>query len=533
MTLVKKINKNKSQPPVVLVILDGWGLAPAGPDNAISQAKTPTFDWLWQHCPKTTLHAHGKYVGLPSGQVGNSEAGHLNIGGGRIVEQEAVEISKAIANGTFFKNSAFLEAIHHVQQYKSQLHLMGILSGKQCPHMSPEHIISFSRLVKKYKLRLLFHFFADGRDAPPKAVLDFWQDLEARLQGNFQVASVSGRLYLDRKKKWTRTEKIYNALVLGKARYKAKNLTQAVKQAYARGETDEFIEPTLIRNSIVSPADNISDGDSVVFFNLRSDRARQLTKPFVQEQFEELNQDAFVRQKKLNNLKFVAMTDFGPELGPVLTAFPAKDIEETLPKVLAQGYKELYIAESEKYAHVTYFFNGGHSKAVAGENRILIKSKDVVSYDQVPAMSAPEVTNIVIKSLENNWYNFICLNFANSDMLGHTGNLEATALGCQIVDDNLAKILKLIKSQKGYLIVTADHGNAEDMSYVKKKNGIKPLRNTMHTDNPVPFIVFSPKKIKLKQDKKPVGCLADIAPTVLELSGLSPSKPMKGESLLN
>ncbi|MFH1713481.1 MAG: 2,3-bisphosphoglycerate-independent phosphoglycerate mutase [Candidatus Jacksonbacteria bacterium] len=535
MSQTRQALKNKGRPPLALVILDGWGLAPAGPYNAISQAKTPCFDNLWQNYPHTMLCAHGFCAGLPKDQVGNSEAGHLNIGAGRVVIQDSVNISEAINDKTFFKNPAFLEAIQHAKQYNSQLHLMGILSWDQCPHMSPDHIIALSRLVARHQIKVFLHFFTDGRDAPKHEALKIWQRLQTQLAPDTcEPASVTGRLYLDRKKEWPRTEVIYNALVLGQAENEAPSLEQAIENSYKQGLSDEFIKPVLIRNSRVTAKNNISDNDSIIFYNLRSDRARQLAKPFVQEDFEELNQGAFNRRKVLRNIKFVAMTDFGPDLGQVLTAFPSRDIQQTLPMVLGDHYKQLYISEMEKYAHITYFLNGGFKSPVAGESRILIKSPAVDSYDKAPKMSSKEITELVIENLHQKWYNFIALNFPNADMVGHTGNLQAAQKGCEAVDQCLRKILKCIKAYKGQAIIVADHGNAEVMYSPELEAIDKDPVNTMHTTNPVPFIIYTDKKIKLKgQDsQKPAGRLADVAPTLLDLVELGKPKEMTGESLI-
>jgi 2,3-bisphosphoglycerate-independent phosphoglycerate mutase len=527
MSKIAKSLQTKDRPPLVLTILDGWGLAQPGPYNAVSQAKTPVFDRLWSQYPRSKLYAHGKHVGLPERQVGNSEAGHLNIGAGRIVKQDAVYIFNAISDGTFFKNPAFLEAIHHAEQYKAKLHVMGILSGSQCPHMSPEHVIALARLAERHKVRVLLHFFTDGRDAPPQAALSLWRELESKLPAkSCVVASVTGRLYLDRKKKWERTEKIYQLLVLGQAQYQARSLEAALGHAYKRGENDEFIKPTLIRNKQVTSQDNFSDNDSIIFFNLRSDRARQLTKPFVQEDFEALNQGAFTRTKVLRNIKFVAMTDFGPDLGPVLTAFPSRDVQRSLPMVLGRYYKQLYISEMEKYAHVTYFLNGGYKEPVASEDRVLVKSQDVDSYAQTPAMSTMDITKVVVESLKNKWYNFVCMNFCNADMLGHTGNAAAALQGLAMADQCLGKVLSQVKSQHGELIVVADHGNAENMGTLTPKGEL--VVNTMHTTNLVPFIIFTDKRIKLKT----IGKLGDIAPTMLDLVGIRKPKEMTGKSLI-
>src|SRR3989338_6963499 len=301
-----KKTKQLERPPFILVILDGWGVAPASSSNAISLAKKPTYDYLVEHYPHTLLYAHGAHVGLPEDQVGNSEAGHLNIGSGRVVTQDAVYISEAINDGTFFKNSAFIEAFQHLEETKGRLHLIGILSGDQCPHMSPDHVIALAKMAHERGVKIFFHFFTDGRDSPPQSSLHAWRNLCSRIPyGSCVVASIAGRLYLDRKKDWRRTESVYNMLVLGEAAHEAGTFEEAVLGAYAREETDEFIKTTLIRNDHVTAHDIVADGDSVIFYNLRSDRARQLAKPFVQEEFERLNQDAFNRKKVLRAIKFV------------------------------------------------------------------------------------------------------------------------------------------------------------------------------------------------------------------------------------
>jgi 2,3-bisphosphoglycerate-independent phosphoglycerate mutase len=351
--------------------------------------------------------------------------------------------------------------------------------------------------------------------------------------GVCEIGSVSGRLYLDRKKTWERTEQIYNALVLGKSDYEAKDFESAIEAAYKRGESDEFISPTIIRNSAVTATDNISDGDSIIFYNLRSDRARQFTKPFVQEQFEHANQDPFRRAKILKNIRFVAMTDFGPDLGPVLTAYPSRDVHQSLPMVLKKHYRQLYISETEKYAHITYFLNGGYTEPVAGEHRILVRSKDVRSYKDAPEMSAKEITSVVLEVLREKWYNFICINFPNADMVGHTGDIKAAVITCQTIDHSIRDILQEVEKQNGEAVIIADHGNAENMGEEVGENNERVI-NTMHEKNPVPFIIYTKKKIALKgQDSDESSCkLADIAPTILALEDIPKPKDMTGESLI-
>lgn len=528
-----KKTSNNSAHPLVLAILDGWGLAAPGPYNAITQAVTPTMDKLWAECPHTTLTAHGVDVGLPPNQVGNSEAGHLNLGAGRVVTQDSVIISQAIADGSFNKHPAFLKAINHIKEHRSQLHIMGILSGDQCPHMSPDHVAALSRFAAEHHVPTVWHFFTDGRDSLPHAALQHWQYLSSLITDHpLRIGTIAGRLYLDRKKDWKRTEQLYNALVLGKAEQQTTSIEDAVEQAYERGESDEFIAPTLIRNNQVTARDNISDNDAIIFFNLRSDRARQLTRPFVQHDFEQVSDRAFQRCKILRNIKFVAMTDFGPDLDNVETAFPARLVPKSLPFALNHGCRQLYISEMEKYAHVTYFFNGGYKEPVAGESRILVRSKDVDSYDETPKMSSPEIAKVILESLRQNWYDFICVNFCNADMLGHTGNSRAARQGCEIVDQCLGKIYKLLKSQGGNLVVVADHGNAEIMGE-KTKNG-EEIINTTHETSPVPLIIYSARQIKLRPGTldKPAGRLADVAPTILDLIGIEKPEEMSGESLI-
>jgi 2,3-bisphosphoglycerate-independent phosphoglycerate mutase len=388
-------------------------------------------------------------------------------------------------------------------------------------------------LVSQHKTRALLHFFTDGRDSPPCAARQLWEKLKALFVAKscVFVASVSGRIYLDRKKTWERTEKIYNALVLGTSDYRVPDIETGIQLAYQRGETDEFIQPTLVRNKDVTAKDNISDNDSIIFYNLRSDRARQFTKPFVQQDFESLNQNSFNRFKILRNLKFVAMTDFGPDLN-VLTAFPSRDVPNTLPVALGPFYRQLYMSETEKYAHVTYFFNGGYKNPVAGEGRILVKSKAVDSYDKVPAMSVKEIADVAVETLRNKWYNFICVNFSNADMVGHTGNIEAARKGCEAVDRAVKKIWEVVKGEKGEMIITADHGNAENMYNPESK-----VVDTMHETDPVPLVIYTKKPIKLKgQDytdiSQAAGKLGDIAPTILDLAGIEKPKEMTGESLI-
>ncbi|MCK4540356.1 2,3-bisphosphoglycerate-independent phosphoglycerate mutase [Candidatus Parcubacteria bacterium] len=526
--MLKKIKNNNL--PLILIILDGWGIDKANKGNAITLAKIPVLDFLFKKYPFTKLRAHGKYVGLPVKQVGNSEAGHMNIGAGRLVEQDVVKISRSIKDGTFFKNSAFLGAIRHVHKMNSKIHVMGMLSNGQSPHSDPKHFIALLSLLKKNKVEnVSLHLFTDGRDSPQYASLQLVDDLEKYFFNNEKIATIMGRFYaMDRKKKWERTEKAYDALVLNKGRL-AKNAQDAITQSYNRGDSDEFIEPCVIgehggKNS------RISDGDSVIFFNLRSDRSRQLAKVFVQNNFDKMNPGAFNRKKQLKHLYFVAMTDFGPDLDDILTAYPGIDLQNTLPMALS-GLRQLYIAETEKYAHVTYFLNGGYSGQVGDEDQYMIPSPDVKSYDQTPAMSSEKLSKKVIDNLclkpsgRKSWkYDFTLLNFAAPDMVGHTGNIKAGIKCCEAVDKCVSDIVEAYLKINGTVIITADHGNVEKMLNLKTGE-----IHTEHTVNPVPFVIINKntRNIKLKRN----GILGDIAPTVLKIVNKKIPKEMTGKSL--
>jgi 2,3-bisphosphoglycerate-independent phosphoglycerate mutase len=510
--------------PTVLCILDGFGLAPPSKANAISLAKMPAYHHLWQKYPHTQLQASGKYAGLPNKQVGNSEAGHMNIGAGRIVEQDSVRILNSIKDGTFYKNPAFWGAIKHIRRNKSDLHLMGLLCNDQSPHADPRHLQALLELFRRKGVKQIFlHLFTDGRDSPPYIAIKLLRRLKASFKNGEIVATVMGRFYaMDRKKSWDRTEKAYNAMVLGEG-YKVDNSEDAILHAYGRKETDEFIPSSVIYYQ-GKPGGLIKNDDALVFFNLRSDRARQITKPFVQQDFEAKSGfERFQRKKILKNLYFVALTDFGPDLDLVISAFPSAEIVGTLPMVL-EKYRQLYIAETEKFAHMTYFFNGGYADPIAGEDRVKISSPDVSRYDKKPAMSAREITAQVLKVLKKNQYQFIAINFANPDMLGHTGNIPAAVKGLEVVDECLGKIFNTLKEKDGNLIITADHGNCDEMLDLKTGEIV-----TEHSKNPVPFILVSDQYKRRRLNK---GFLGNIAPTVLATMGIKKSPQMKGESLI-
>lgn len=510
---------------VILIILDGWGLSKERRGNAALQARTPNFDYYWSHYPRTQLCAHGDCVGLPNNQDGNSEAGHLNMGAGRVVLQDAVYISESVKDGTFFKNTAFIEAIKHTRKYKTKLHLMGLLSGEESPHMMPEHLYALLEFTRREKIRpVVLHLFTDGRDSSQHGAIKFLGKLKKEFKNGEVIGSVIGRVYaMDRKKNWKNIEKAYDLLTLGKGE-QVESAEEAITRSYNRGITDEFISPfSIFKNG--KPIGTIDDNDAVLFFNFRSDRARELTKTFVQSDFNKLNPNSFKRKKTPKNIRFVAMTDFGPYLPHILTAFPSRDITNTLPFLL-KDFQQLYIAESEKYAHVTFFFNGGFAKPVAGEERIEIPSLCIDHYDEKPEMSILKVKDAVKERIKKKKHNFICVNFANPDMIGHTGNLEAGIKCCEIVDRCAGEVVETGLKNNFTSIITADHGNIEEM--INLETGEV---DTKHSKNPVPFILvshdFKRGEIKLKNGK-----LGNIAPTVLKLMKIEKSKEMVEKSLL-
>lgn len=518
-----KGKKKENVLPMILLVLDGWGITDLNKGNPFSFAKTPFFDELLQNYPNTSIRAHGKYIGLSHNKPGNSEAGHMNIGAGRIVEQDAVRIDKSIKNGTFFRNSAFLGAIRHIKKMKSKLHIMGMISVGESPHSDIKHLTALLGLLKKEKVENVYvHFFTDGRDSPKYSSLELIDDFEKNHLNGYKIATIIGRFYaMDRKKEWSRTEKAYDALTSGISR-RAESVKLAITESYNRGDSDEFIEPYKIKNHENT---RIENGDSVLFFNLRSDRSRQLTKAFVQENFLKMNPGAFKRKKKLKHLYFVSMTDFGPDLDDVLTAYPGIDIEDTLPMQL-EDLKQLYIAETEKYAHVTYFFNGGYSGVVANEEQFMVKSPSVKSYDEVPMMSSEKLTRVVVGNLRKNKYDFTVLNFAAPDMIGHTGNIKAAIKCIKGTDKLISEVVEAYLKKDGTVIITADHGNIEKMINLETEEIF-----TEHTTNLVPFIIVNKKlsdEIKLRKN----GNLSDIAPTILELMNRKKSAKMKGKSLI-
>ena len=506
-----------SKKPTVLMILDGYGLSDKTEGNAVKQAKTPVMDKLIAKYPFVQGEASGMAVGLPDGQMGNSEVGHTNMGAGRIVYQMLVKISKSIQDGDFFENKALVAAMENCKKNDSALHLMGLLSpGGVHSHM--EHLYGLLEMAKKNGLEKVYvHAYLDGRDVPPSSAAEYMEELVAKIKeiGVGSVATISGRFYaMDRDNAWDREEKAYSALVYGEG-VQADDPVQAIKDSYANDVTDEFMLPTVVDKNGM-----IHENDSVIFFNFRPDRARQLTRAFVDPEF-----TGFERRNGYFPLTFVCMAQYDAEMPNVLVAFPPEELKMTFGEYLAKhGKKQLRLAETQKYAHVTFFFNGGEEKQYEGEDRILVPSPKVETYDQKPEMSAYEVTDKVLEAISNDKYDCIILNFANTDMVGHTGSLPAAIKAVEAVDECVGKIVKLVEEKQGNLIITADHGNAEQM--IDYKTG-EP--HTAHTTNPVPIILVTPDEtLNLKENGK----LADLAPTMLDLMNLKKPEEMTGESLL-
>nr|Q46D52.1 RecName: Full=2,3-bisphosphoglycerate-independent phosphoglycerate mutase 1; Short=BPG-independent PGAM 1; Short=Phosphoglyceromutase 1; Short=iPGM 1 [Methanosarcina barkeri str. Fusaro] len=514
------LHMTQAKKPLMLIILDGWGYREAREGNAILAARTPNLDHLIEEYPWCFLEASGEAVGLPEGQMGNSEVGHLNIGAGRIVYQDLTRINFSIRKGDFFKNPAFLGAISNAKANDSSLHLMGLVSYGGV-HSYMAHIHALIKLAQQEGVKKVYiHAFLDGRDVPPKAALKDIEELDAfcKENGNAKIATISGRYYaMDRDKRWDRTKLAYDALTMGVAPYKTPDAETAVSEAYKRGETDEFVKPTVITDSEGKPEAVIKDNDSIIFFNFRPDRARQLTWAFVNKDFEN-----FPREKH-PKVYYVCMAQYDETLDLPI-AFPPEELENVLGEVLSkQGLAQLRIAETEKYAHVTFFLNGGQEKCYEGEDRCLIPSPKIATYDLKPEMSAYEVTEEVIGRIRSGKYDVIVLNFANMDMVGHTGIFEAAVKAVEAVDSCVGKIATVLKEVGGVAIITADHGNAEQM-----ENPTTEEPHTAHTSNPVKCIYFGNDEVKgLKNGK-----LCDLAPTLLELLKIRKPEEMTGESLI-
>ena len=497
--------------PTTLIIMDGFGLAPAAADNAVSLANTPVLDKLFREYAHTTLSASGLDVGLPAGQMGNSEVGHTNIGGGRVVFQDLPRISRAIEDGSFFKNEAYNKAMDDCLKNDSSLHLYGLLSDGGV-HSHIEHLFALLQMAKDKGLTKVYvHCFLDGRDVSPTSGKDFVQELQDKCAqlGVGKIATVMGRYYaMDRDKRWERVQMAYDAMVYGEGHHSSDPVA-AVAESYANGVTDEFVEPVVI-----DPDGTISDNDSIIFFNYRPDRAREITRAIVDPDF-----DGFARE--LFPTTYVCNTEYDASMPNVLVAWPRIAVKNGLGEYLSSmGMTQLRIAETEKYAHVTFFFNGGVEKQYPGEDRVLVPSPKVATYDLQPEMSAFEVCDKCVERIESGDYDVIILNFANCDMVGHTGVLEAAIKAVETVDTCVGRVVDATLKMGGIAMVTADHGNAEDM---KQPDG-SPM--TAHTTNLVPFILCG-----AGTELRP-GRLADIAPTILDVMGLACPEEMDGKTLI-
>ncbi|TSC83759.1 MAG: 2,3-bisphosphoglycerate-independent phosphoglycerate mutase [Parcubacteria group bacterium Gr01-1014_13] len=509
----------------LLIIVDGWGVGDQKePGNPITPKTAPNYFAMLKKFPNCKLEASGESVGLFKGQEGNSEAGHLNLGAGRVVKQDALFISDSIEDGTFFKNNAFHQALHHVKKYKTSVHLMGLLSNHNSAHSCPEHLYALLDLLYKENIKKVYlHLFTDGRDSGQFQAHKHLQILQKFFHGNEKVATVMGRFYaMDRNKDWDRTKQAYEAMVVGKG-CTAPSVVEALRDSYNKKDTDEFVCPTVIMEN-GHPVATIKDNDAVFFFNLRSDRARQLTKAFMQPDFKTVNPGAFTRSKFPKNIRFVALTDFGPDLPGVLTAFPSRDVEGSLVQVLCPR-KQMYIAESEKFSHITYFFNGGYAQHFCDEKWVKIASPEVKNYEDRPEMSAKLLADYTIGAIESGDYEFIAMNFANMDMVGHTGNFTAAQKAVSVVDSEIARIIKVLIKNGGQGVITADHGNIEEMI---NPNSGEP--DTEHSANPVPLILIN-SHIKVPS-KLPDGKLANVAPTILKMMGIVKPVEMTAKSLI-
>ncbi|OGY93717.1 MAG: phosphoglycerate mutase (2,3-diphosphoglycerate-independent) [Candidatus Komeilibacteria bacterium RIFOXYC1_FULL_37_11] len=520
--------------PVVLIILDGFGIAPPSRANAISLAKTPNFDKYSQNYPIMPIAASGEAVGLSWGEMGNSQVGHLSLGSGVIPYQNLPRLSKAIVDGEFYQNEAFLKACQNVKKGGGALHLIGLVSSGGI-HSYNEHLYALIDLAHQQKITKVYvHAFLDGRDTPYNSGINFISKLQEKLKnvGVGTIASLSGRFWaMDRDNRWDRIEKAWRVMVDGQSDEKFEDPLVAIQKSYDKKVYDEEFNPTIITNDLGQPRGTIKDGDSVIFFNFRSDRARQLTQALTLPGFEKFKRAYF------KNLFMVTMTQYEKDL-PVAVAFPPLDIAMPLARVLSEaGLKQFHIAETEKYAHVTYFFNGGKETVYEGEDRVLVPSPQVTSYDQKPAMSARELASKINQAIKESQYDFIVVNFANPDMVGHTGNMQATIEAIEILDQLVGEIVDTILSYGGVALITADHGNAEKL-YDLQSGEI----NKEHSNNPVPFFIvgdeYAGKSVLAGNigtelsHVTPVGVLADVPPTILKIMGIKKPPEMTGSSLI-
>lgn len=508
---------NQPVKPAALIILDGWGYSESPKDNAILNAKTPNMDKLWQQDCHGLIGTSGESVGLPDGQMGNSEVGHLNLGAGRIVYQDFSRINKAIEDGSFRTNPVITDAINKVNQHKSSLHIMGLLSPGGV-HSHQQQIHRMIEVAAEQGVEQIYlHAFLDGRDTPPRSAKEFIEQTETVFEktGNGRIASLVGRYYaMDRDNRWDRVELAYNMLTGSETDYTAPSATEALEAAYKREENDEFVAPTLVGEEV-----KIQDNDAVIFMNFRADRAREISRVFTEQGFNE-----FERKQYPKLAVFVMLTSYADNIdAPV--AFPPVQLSNVLGEYLQNNnLNQLRIAETEKYAHVTFFFSGGQESSFAGEERILVPSPDVATYDLQPAMSAVEVTDKLVSAIESETFDVIICNFANGDMVGHTGNYQAAVRAVEILDQCIGRIINALDQVKGECIITADHGNAEKMTDDKTGQA-----HTAHTTGPVPFI-YHGRKATIKYSD---GILSDIAPTLLHLIGHTAPEEMTGRVLIS
>lgn len=505
-----------SKKTTVLMILDGYGVENKAEGNAIALAKKPVMDKLTSMYPTVQGEASGLFVGLPDGQMGNSEVGHTNMGAGRIVYQMLVKISKSIKDGDFFENKALVAAMENCKKNGSALHLMGLLSPGGV-HSHTEHMYGLVEMAKRNGLdKVYVHCFLDGRDVPPSSAAEYMEEAEAKLKeiGVGKIATIAGRFYaMDRDNAWDRVEKAYNALVFGEG-VQETDPVEAVKNSYANGVTDEFMLPTVVEKDGM-----IQANDSVVFFNFRPDRARQITRAFVDKDFA-----GFTRKNGFFDTTFVCMAQYDAEMPNVLVAFPPEELTMTFGEYLAKnGKTQLRLAETQKYAHVTFFFNGGEEKQFEGEDRILVNSPKVATFDMQPEMSAYEVADNLVDAIKSEKYDVIVVNFANPDMVGHTGIMEAAVKAIEAVDECVGKAYDALMEKNGQMFICADHGNAEKLVDTDGS----PF--TAHTTNPVPFVLVNYDEAYTLREG---GCLADIVPTLIEMMGMEQPKEMTGKSLL-
>lgn len=511
---------SNTRTPTALIILDGWGHRNPAEDNAISLASTPYWDKLWQQQPKTLINTSGMFVGLPAGQMGNSEVGHMNLGAGRVVYQSLTRIDKELEDGSFNDNPALCAAIDKAVASGGAVHLLGLLSPGGV-HSHEDHILAAAELASKRGAKQVYiHAFLDGRDMPPRSARPSLEKAAARMKalGTGRVASIVGRYFaMDRDNRWDRVEEAYNLLTQGKAAFTATDPVSAIEAAYERGENDEFVKATRIQGDQEPPA-TINDGDAVLFMNFRADRAREMTRCFVEDTF-----DGFSRQKHPALADFVMLTEYAADIR-TSCAYPPEQLSNGLGEYMARlGKTQLRISETEKYAHVTFFFNGGLETPFEGEDRILVPSPKVATYDLKPEMSAPEVTDKLVEAIKSGKYDLVVCNYANGDMVGHTGNLQAAIQAVECLDQCLARVTEALESVNGQALITADHGNCEQMTDPSSGQV-----HTAHTIGPVPMVYVGPQGVTLEDD----GALSDVAPTLLALMKLEQPPEMSGRSLV-